>query len=58
MRKRFVQVLVGLTMIVGLVVGPVASGVAGRGAEQADAPDRALAVRTLCGWDDGGSTAS
>lgn len=55
MRKSLVQALVGLVMVSGLVLGPVAAGAVARRAGRGKAPARAFAMRTACGWDWGGS---
>jgi hypothetical protein len=58
MRKKFIQALVGLVIVSGLVLGPIAPGAASRKGGRAFAPPRALAMRTILGWDWGGSGGS
>jgi hypothetical protein len=58
MRKRLVQAVVGLVIVSGLVLGPIAPGAVARRGGRGLAPARALAMSRVCGWDWGGSTGS
>ncbi|MGD8966890.1 MAG: hypothetical protein PVI07_05225 [Anaerolineae bacterium] len=55
MGKRFIQTMVALAMVAGLVLGPIAPGAVNRRARQGRTPPRALAM-SINGWDSGGST--
>jgi hypothetical protein len=55
MRKRVIQALVGLIIVSGLVLGPIAPGAVARRAGRVLAPGRVLA-QPMRGWDSGGST--
>jgi hypothetical protein len=56
MKKTFIQAAVGLAVVAALVLGPIAPGAVSRG--RVFAPARAHALRTLRGWDWGGSGGS
>jgi hypothetical protein len=58
MRKRFIQALLGLIVVVGLLVGPVAPGAMSRRRGKGVAPGAVLAMSRINGWDHGGSTGS
>jgi hypothetical protein len=53
--RRFIKALLGLVVVSGLVLGPIAPGAVSREGGRAFAPSRALAMRTVLGWDWGGS---
>jgi hypothetical protein len=55
MGRRFIQTMVALAMVAGLVLGPIAPGAVNRRARQGRTPPRALAM-SINGWDSGGST--
>jgi hypothetical protein len=56
MGRRFIQTMVALAMVAGLVLGPIAPGAVSRRGRQGRTPPRVLAMRTVNGWDSGGST--
>ena len=56
--KRKLVALVGLVLVSGLLLCPTAARRAGRKAHAAYAPSSVLALRTIKGWDWGGSGGS
>jgi hypothetical protein len=56
MRKKFIQALVGLAMVLGLILSPIATGPMARRAGREFTPAGVLAMGIITGWDDGGSS--